>query len=56
MASKSVEAVSFLPREIGIRDRVGLPVSEMPNPTIAAGAVIAVHKERRQKIIVVLRN
>ena len=31
-------------------------VYEMPNPTIAAGTVIAVHEERRQKIMVVLRN
>ena len=40
----------------GLRDRVRLTVYEMPNPTIAAGTVIAVHEERRQKIIVVLRN
>jgi hypothetical protein len=48
MASKSVEAVPFLRREIGLRDRVGLPVYDMPNPTIAAWTVIALQEERPQ--------
>jgi hypothetical protein len=33
----------------GARDRVCLAVYEMPNPTIAAGTVVAVHEERGRK-------
>jgi hypothetical protein len=53
---KKRRSSALLRREIGLRDRVCPPVYKMPNPTIAPGTVIGVHEERRQNIIVVLRN
>jgi hypothetical protein len=44
IVSKSAKAVPY-----GVRSAFGMGVSEMPNPTIAAEAVIAVHEERRRE-------